>query len=93
MQTTMRDVKFIGFDNFVKMVREGYFILGVKNMVIMMMFNFLKLVVPLTIAEMIFSMSSPKRKYWFRFLLVLPMVVPSVVSTLMWKNIYDRQLG
>lgn len=93
MQTSMRDVKFIGFDNFVKMVREGYFILGVKNMVIMMMFNFLKLVVPLALAEMIFSMSSPKRKYWFRFLLVLPMVVPSVVSTLMWKNIYDPTIG
>ncbi len=93
MQTSMRDVKFIGFDNFVKMVREGYFILGVKNMVIMMMFNFLKLVVPLALAEMIFSMSSPKRKYWFRFLLVLPMVVPSVVFTLMWKNIYDPTIG
>ena len=40
---TMREVKFIGFDNFVKMITEGYFLLGVKNLVIMMIASFLKL--------------------------------------------------
>lgn len=39
------------------------------------------------------SGGSSRRRYWFRLLLVVPMVVPGVVSTLMWKNIYDPNIG
>ena len=96
---TMREVKFIGFDNFVKMVTEGYFLLGVRNLLIMMVCSFLKLLtVPLLLAELVFAMrnrhgESSRRRYWFRLLLVMPMVVPGVVSALMWKNIYDPNIG
>lgn len=96
---TMREVSFIGFDNFVKMITEGYFLLGVKNLIIMMVCSFAKLLtVPLLLAELVFAMrtrngESSKRRYWFRLLLVLPMVVPGVVSTLMWSNIYDPEIG
>ncbi len=96
---TMREVKFIGFDNFVKMITEGYFLLGVKNLIIMMVASFLKLLtVPVLLAELVFAMRtltghSSRRRYWFRLLLVVPMVVPGVVSTLMWKNIYDPNIG
>ncbi len=92
-QQTTRDVIFVGFDNFVKMINEGYFLLGVRNMLTIMVFNFLKLMVPLMIAELVFAMNGGKRRYWFRFFLVLPMVVPGVVSALMWKNIYDPTVG
>lgn len=90
---SMRDVKFVGLDNFAKMLSEGYFLLGVKNMLIIMAFNFLKLIVPLVVAELVFANGSNRARYWYRFLLVLPMVVPGVVSTLMWKQIYDPATG
>ena len=96
---TMREINFIGFDNFVKIFTEGYFLLGVKNLAIMMAASFLKLLtVPLLLAELVFAMrtlsgESSRRRYWFRLLLVMPMVVPGVVSTLMWKNIYDPNIG
>ena len=96
---TMREVNFIGFDNFVKMITEGYFLLGTRNLLIMMACSFLKLLtIPLLLAELVFSMrnrhgESSRRRYWFRLLLVAPMVVPGVVSTLMWKNIYDPNIG
>lgn len=96
---TMREVSFIGFDNFVKMITEGYFLLGVKNLIIMMICSFVKLLtVPLFLAELVFAMrtrngESSKRRYWFRLLLVVPMVVPGVVGTLMWSNIYDPNIG
>lgn len=96
---TMREVNFIGFDNFVKMFTEGYFLLGTKNLVIMIICSFLKLLtVPLLLAEVVFAMrtktgESSRRRYWFRLLLVVPMVVPGVVGTLMWKNIYDPNIG
>lgn len=91
--TSMRDVRFVGLDNFAKMLSEGYFLLGVKNMLIIMAFNFLKLLVPLIVAELVFANGSNRARYWYRFLLVLPMVVPGVVSTLMWKQIYDPATG
>lgn len=91
--SSMRAVKFIGFDNFVKMIDEGYFLLGVKNMLIIMGFSFLKLLMPLIIAELVFAVGGNRAKYWYRFLLVLPMVVPGVVSTLMWRQIYDPATG
>ena len=96
---TMREVNFVGFDNFVKMINEGYFLLGVKNLAILMIANFVKLLtVPVLLAELVFAMrtldgKSSKRRYWFRLLLVVPMVVPGVVSTLMWKNIFDPNIG
>lgn len=96
---TMREVKFVGLDNFVKMFTEGYFLLGTKNLVIMIVCSFLKLLtIPLLLAEVVFAMKtktgeSSRRRYWFRLLLVVPMVVPGVVSTLMWKNIYDPNIG
>ena len=91
--TSMRDVNFVGFANFEKMISEGFFLLGVKNMLLILTFNFIKLLVPLFVAELVFGMSGGRRRYWFRFLLVLPMVVPGVISTLMWKNIYDPMIG
>ena len=96
---TMREVQFVGFDNFRRIFAEGYFLLGVKNLLIMMAASFIKLLtVPLLLAELVFAMrtrtgESSRRRYWFRLLLVLPMVVPGVVSTLMWKNIYDPNIG
>jgi len=91
--TNMRDVNFVGLNNFRKMISEGYFLLGFKNMLIILLSNVIKLAIPLCIAELVFSMSGAKRRYWFRFLLVLPMVVPGVITTLMWKNIYDPMIG
>ena len=96
---TMREVNFIGLDNFRKMITEGYFLLGVKNLVIIMLCSFAKLLtIPVLLAELVFAMrtltgKSSKRRYWFRLLLVIPMVVPGVVSTLMWKNIFDPNIG
>ncbi len=96
---TMREINFIGIDNFIKIFNEGYFLLGVKNLLVMICAAFLKLLtVPLLLAELVFAMrtlsgESSRRRYWFRLLLVMPMVVPGVVSTLMWKNIYDPNIG
>ena len=54
---TMREVNFVGFDNFVKMINEGYFLLGVKNLAILMIANFVKLLtVPVLLAELVFAM-------------------------------------
>jgi ABC-type sugar transport system permease subunit/DNA-binding beta-propeller fold protein YncE len=88
------EIKFVGLDNFKLMISEGYFLIGVGNLVLMMVCGLLKvLTVPLLVAWLVYSLKSPNVKYGFRFLFVLPMVVPGVVSTLMWEQIYDPTIG
>jgi ABC-type sugar transport system permease subunit/outer membrane protein assembly factor BamB len=94
---TMREVKFVGFHNYVKMIQEGYFLMGVRNMLLILLVSMAKLMtVPILCAELIFAMRGrlgDGRRYLFRLLLVVPMVVPGVVTTLMWRNIYDPNIG
>ncbi|KAF0193480.1 MAG: binding-protein-dependent transport systems inner membrane component, partial [Bacteroidetes bacterium] len=93
-ESSIREIKFIGFDNFKKMFTEGYFLIGLQNLSILIITAFLKiLTVPLLVAEMVFLMKSDRVKYWFRFLFVVPMVVPGIVMTLMWNRIYDPSIG
>lgn len=88
------EINFIGFDNFRMMITEGYFLTGIRNLLIFLASYMVKiLTVPLLVAVMVYSLVSDRSKYAFRYLFVLPMVVPSVVSALMWKNIYDPNFG
>lgn len=93
-ESSIREIKFIGFDNFKKMFTEGYFLVGLQNLSILIVTSFLKiLTVPLLVAELVFMMKSDRVKYWLRFLFVVPMVVPGIVMTLMWNRIYDPSIG
>lgn len=91
---TLAEIKFVGLDNFKTMFSEGYFLIGIKNLVILMVTGFIKvLTVPILVAWLVYSMRSDRQKYIFRFLFVLPMVVPGIVSSLVWKQIYDPNIG
>ena len=92
--SSIQEIKFIGLDNFKMMFTEGYFLLGVKNLLILLVTSFIKvLTIPLLVAELVFLMKNDRQKYWFRFLFVVPMVVPAIVGTLMWYQIYDPSIG
>lgn len=92
--SSIREIKFIGFENFKTMVTETYFLVGLKNLILLIVTAFIKvLTVPLLIAELVFLMRNDRQKYWFRFLFVLPMVVPGIVGALLWQNIYDPNIG
>lgn len=87
-------LRFVGLDNFKLLWTEGYFLRGLKNLGIILLMNFVKvLTVPLVLAWLVSSMRSNRKKYIYRFLLVLPIVVPGVVSALMWKQMYDPTIG
>lgn len=87
-------ISFVGLDNFRMMFTEDYFLRGLKNLAILIGTSFVKvLTVPLILAWMVSMMRSDRKKYIYRFLLVLPIVVPGVVSALLWQQIYDPQIG
>lgn len=91
---TLSQLRFVGLDNFKLMISEGYFLIGLGNLAILLVTSILKvLTVPVIVAYLVYTMGSGRKKYVFRFLLVLPMVVPSVVNALLWNQIYDPSIG
>ena len=87
-------ISFVGLNNFRMMFTEDYFLRGMKNLAVIIGTSFVKvLTVPLILAWMVSMMGSDRKKYIYRFLLVLPIVVPGVVSALLWQQIYDPQIG
>ena len=94
LNNTLAEIDFVGLDNFVAIFEEGYFLIGLKNLGIILTANLLKtLTVPLLVAWLIYNVKGNTNKYIHRFLFVLPIVVPGVVGIMMWQRIYDPVSG
>lgn len=86
--------KFIGLANFQELFNDSVFLDSISVMFkIMIPKLVIGITIPFMIAEMIFFISSKKAQYWYRILVLLPMVAPGVVYTLIWKYIYDPNNG
>ena len=87
--------EFIGLENFVQMfTKDRAFLASLPNVAKLATFRVLvALTVPLLAAEVIFSLRSGAVAYFWRVLLVVPMVVPGIVLILVWLFIYDPQMG
>jgi raffinose/stachyose/melibiose transport system permease protein len=85
---------FIGFDNFRKLADDIVFFKGVWNMTILVLAGLFKMVViPFIAAEFILLLSNDKLKYFFRTAFLVPMVVPGMVILMIWRLIYDPNVG
>lgn len=93
-KSILADIDFIGLDNFINMFKGGNFLIGMKNMVLLIVTGLIKtLTVPLAVAWLVFNIKGERRKFLHRFLFVLPIVVPGVVGALTWLRIYDPSTG
>ena len=80
--------KWIGLENFQEMTRDPILLASWKNIGILLGTEILKvLIFPLATAEFIYNLSKPRARYWFRLALIIPMVVPGIVNTLVWRFI------
>lgn len=88
-------IRFIGLDNFVRILtRDPFFWIGVGNMMLLLVTGVIKsLTIPLLVAELIFWLRWSRVKYWLRVAFIVPSIVPGVVGVLLWKQIYDPQIG
>lgn len=83
-----------GLDNFAKMAHDKVLIASIGNLIKLATFTLItSITVPLLAAELIFNLRSLRAKYWYRVLLVAPMVVPGMVTLLLWQFIYDPNVG
>jgi raffinose/stachyose/melibiose transport system permease protein len=86
--------KWIGISNFREMTHDRVLLASLGNMVKVAVFVLvLNLTVPLAVAELIFSLRSTVAQYWYRLVFVVPIVVPWVVTLLVWRFIYDPDIG
>ena len=91
---TIAKMDFIGLDNFQRMFSEGYFLTGMFNLGLIIITGIIKtLTMPLITAWLVYVIKGGRKKYLYRFLFVLPVVVPGVVMAMTWQKIYDPNIG
>lgn len=85
---------WVGWGNYAELARDRVLLDSIGNQVQLTLFTaVVGVVVPFLAAELIFNLRSLRAKYWYRVLLVVPMVVPGMVFMLLWKFIYDPNVG
>ena len=78
---------FVGLKNFQDLLGKTYFWSGMGNMVVFLVTDILKGLIPAFIfAQLIIAMRSSRAQYATRVLLYLPGIIPGVAALLMWQN-------
>ncbi len=85
---------FVGLSNFQAMFQDHYIAIGIVNLFILLIAGLVKtLIVPFLVAEVIFHLRARLAQYWARTAFVIPTIVPLVATILVWRFIYDPNLG
>lgn len=85
---------YVGLNNFREMLNDQVLLASLGNMVTVAIWSLVvTLTVPLLVAELIYALRNNRAQYWYRLLFVAPIVVPFVVTLLVWRFIYDPDLG
>lgn len=85
---------FIGLQNFTELFKDKMFTGSIGNLLILMGSGLvIGLSVPLFVAELIFNLRNDRLRYIYRLLFIIPMVVPGLVGTFLWRFILDPNVG
>ncbi|HEY3079066.1 MAG TPA: PQQ-binding-like beta-propeller repeat protein [Chloroflexota bacterium] len=85
---------WVGLDNFAALAGDRFFRDSISNVVVITLTSLLKtFTVPLLVAELIFAFRQARAQYLWRTAYVVPLVVPGVAATLVWRNILDPNIG
>jgi len=85
--------EFIGLDNFRRLLGDTVYWKSYVTIGILVAANVIKLVPSILVAVLIHRVASATMQYWYRVLVVLPMIVPQLVILFIWKFFYDPNLG
>ena len=89
------DADWVGLGNFVKLfTKDRVFQQSLGNMLQLSLWYVLSTIfVSLFVAILLHRMISQRLKFLFRFLTILPVVIPAIVLLMLWKFIYDATVG
>jgi raffinose/stachyose/melibiose transport system permease protein len=85
--------EFIGLENFAAALRDEVFWGSFIVIGILVVANVFKMIPSIFLAVLIHRLRSDKWQYWYRVLVVLPMIVPGLVTLFIWKFFYDPNFG
>jgi raffinose/stachyose/melibiose transport system permease protein len=86
--------RFNGLENFRRMGQDTFLQLSLWNQILLLFASLLKtLIMPLIVAELLLSLRSTRWQYLLRTAFTLPMVVPGMVTMLLWSFVYDGSVG
>lgn len=86
--------QWCGLANFIAMGRDEFLRISVANQVLLLAAGLVKtLAAPFVVAELLTSLRSGRVQYVLRTAFILPMVVPGMVTMLLWAFIYDGSIG
>lgn len=85
--------EFVGFDNFRDVLGDQVFWSSFVVIAILVVANLFKMIPSILIAVLIHRLKSDRWQYWYRVLLVVPMIVPGLVTLFIWKFFFDPNFG
>lgn len=85
--------QFIGVDNFSRAWGDGDLHRSFGVVGILVVANILKLIPSIFVAVLIHRLASSRSQYFYRVLVVVPMVVPELVTLFVWKFFFDPGMG
>lgn len=85
--------QFTGFDNLRRAWDDGILHKSFGIVSILVVANVLKLIPSIFVAVLIHRLTSNRAQYFYRVLVVVPMVVPELVTLFVWKFFFDPGVG
>ena len=80
---------FIGITNYVEMWKDAVFVKSMLNALRYAVFHVVVNVsVPVLVALLIFHLRTPRSRYLYRVLFLIPAIIPGIVTYLIWGFIY-----
>lgn len=85
--------QFISWDNFRRAITDQTLLNSFVTIGALLVFNLFKMIPSILLAVLIHRLTSARWQYAYRALLVVPMIVPSLVTLFIWKFFLDPNLG
>ncbi len=86
--------KWVGLANYQEYLSDPTFLPSFGNMALLTLFHIgTVLVGPLFVARMIFGLSSERARYLYRLFFLIPIVVPGIAGTLIWRGMIYNEHG
>jgi ABC-type sugar transport system permease subunit len=85
--------QFVGWDNFKRAGRDPVLWNSFGTVSILIVFNLFKMIPSIAVAVFVHRLRSERWQYAYRVLLVIPMIVPHLVTLFIWKFFFDPNFG
>ena len=85
--------QFVGLRNFRDVFADATLWSSFGTVGVLVMANILKLVPSILLAVLVHRLKSSRSQYLYRVLLVLPMIVPGLITLFVWKSFFDANFG